>query len=307
MALLLTGATALLRASTAHAIGLPDNSSGNCAGPNGCFRITNSNSIGPAITGILTNAGSTTPAVNGNATAGAGVQGTASGASGVGVIGSTSGIGAYGVKGLNGSSGTGVFGNSISGVGVYGDGGTYGVSGFGHSATSIGVYGYVAGAGTGSAIYGNAEGSFTAWAGDYNGDVQARGFYNSSDARLKKEIKNASYGLDEVMKLRPVSYKWKDGLDRATHNGFLAQEVQKIFPEVVRANGKTGMMAVDYTALIPVAIKAIQQQEARIKELESRQAPLAASALPMAGLGGWAALALLPVGIYVRRRQTQRK
>jgi hypothetical protein len=169
------------------------------------------------------------------------------------------------------------------------------------------VYGYAPAAGTGNAIFGDAQGSFTAWAGNYDGDVQARAYYNSSDARLKKDITDAAYGVGELMKLRPVSYKWKAGHDSAKHNGFIAQEVQKLFPETVRVNGATGMLAVDYTALIPVAIRAIQQQEARIKELENTQSPLASSALPVAGIGGWASLALLPVGIYLGRRKNRRK
>jgi len=201
----------------------------------------------------------------------------------------------------------GISASSIGGKGIYSIGATEGVYGQAANNTATGVYGFAPSAGTGSAIFGDAGGSITAWAGNYNGDVQARGFYNSSDARLKKDIKDASYGVGELMKLRPVSYKWKAGHDTANHNGLLAQEVQKVFPDAVRVNGATGMLAVDYTALIPVAIRAIQQQEARIKELESSQTPLASSALPLSGFGGWASLGLLPIGIYLGRRRTRSK
>jgi hypothetical protein len=295
-------------AGNAMAIALPDNSSANCGTANGCFRITNTNTgTGAAITGILSQIGNTSSAVEGKAISGAGVRGSTSGSTGWGVIGSASSAGGIGVQGSNTSTGVAISASSIGGKGVYSVGATEGVYGQAANNTATGVYGFAPSAGTGNAIFGDAQGSFSAWAGNYDGDVQARAYYNSSDARLKKDIKDASYGVGELMKLRPVSYKWKAAHDSANHNGFLAQEVQKIFPEAVRVNGATGMLAVDYTALIPVAIRAIQQQEARIKELESSQTPLASSALPLAGLGGWASLVLLPIGIYLGRRPTRRK
>jgi len=295
-------------AGSAMAIGLPDNSSANCGTANGCFRITNTNSsTGAAITGILSQTGNTASAVEGRAISGAGVRGSTTGSTGWGVLGNAQSAGGIGVLGSNSSSGVGVSANSVSGIGLFAGGATQAVYGLASNNTATGVYGYAPAAGTGNAIFGDAQGSFSAWAGNYDGDVQARGYYNSSDARLKKDIKDAGYGIGELMKLRPVSYKWKAARDNANHNGFLAQEVQKVFPEAVRVNGATGMLAVDYTALIPVAIRAIQQQEARIKELESSQTPLASSALPLAGLGGWASLLFLPIGIYLGRRPNRRK
>jgi hypothetical protein len=69
--------------------------------------------------------------------------------------------------------------------------------------------------------------------------------------------------------------------DDRTQLGLIAQEVQKIVPEVVRADGPSQMLSVNYTALVPVMIKAVQEQqkiiewqEARIDTLERRRAPL---------------------------------
>jgi hypothetical protein len=162
------------------------------------------------------------------------------------------------------------------------------------------------------AIYGDAAGSFSVWAGKFIGDVEARGFYNSSDRRLKKDIKDAAYGLPELMKLHPVSYKWKDGKDNAEHNGLIAQDVQKIFPSAVRTGGKEKTLTVDYVSLLPVAIRAIQQQQAtieqqqaRIAELEKRSGPLAASMFtPGMAI---AALALLPFALFFARRRQNTK
>jgi hypothetical protein len=54
---------------------------------------------------------------------------------------------------------------------------------------------------------------------------------NASDSTKKHDIKNISYGLSEVMKLRPVNYKWK-GTNQQDF-GFPAQEVKLILPEIV--------------------------------------------------------------------------
>ena len=113
---------------------------------------------------------------------------------------------------------------------------------------------------------------------------------NSSDARLKKNIEEIPYGLDEILKLRPVSYKWisnPDGQDGPKRLGLLAQEVQKIIPEVVRdwcykedeKTGKTIKMpattlGLQYDAIIPVLIKGMQEQQKIITTLEERIAKL---------------------------------
>ena len=107
---------------------------------------------------------------------------------------------------------------------------------------------------------------------------------NSSDARLKKNISNLNYGLDAVMKLRPVSYNWiknPDGQDGSKRIGLIAQEVQKVIPEIVRdwqyvGDEKTGKitkqptskLGLQYDAIIPVLIKAIQEQQKEIEELK---------------------------------------
>ena len=58
---------------------------------------------------------------------------------------------------------------------------------------------------------------------------------NPSDERLKIDIKNLSWGLTDILALRPVSYKWKTNtINQGTQYGFIAQEVQAVMPELVR-------------------------------------------------------------------------
>jgi hypothetical protein len=95
-----------------------------------------------------------------------------------------------------------------------------------------------------------------------NGTIQ------TSDRRLKKEINNITYGLNTVMKLRPVTYKWKKG-NQNVNLGLIAQEVQKVIPEVVDVgDDENKTLGMKYTELIPVLIKGMQEQQKEITELK---------------------------------------
>ncbi|MBX2892588.1 MAG: tail fiber domain-containing protein [Saprospiraceae bacterium] len=111
-----------------------------------------------------------------------------------------------------------------------------------------------------------------------NGTIQ------TSDIRFKKDIQPIGYGLKEVMKLRPVSYQWRDeNLGRKTHLGFVAQELKTVLDEVVhdeeyivtdveKGTGEwkpTTSLGVAYSEIIPVAIAAIQEQQAQIEALKA--------------------------------------
>jgi len=96
-----------------------------------------------------------------------------------------------------------------------------------------------------------------------NGTIQ------TSDRRMKKDINIISYGLNTIMKLHPVSYKWKKG-NQDVNLGLIAQEVQKLIPEMVDVGtNKAKTLGLKYTELIPVLIKATQEQQKEITELKS--------------------------------------
>ena len=93
----------------------------------------------------------------------------------------------------------------------------------------------------------------------------------SSDRRLKTKIKNLEYGLKDVMALRPVSYNWKKQPDNNRKLGLIAQEVQHVIEEIVQVgDGKDQMMGVQYTDLVPVLIKAVQEQQAQIEDKDAQ-------------------------------------
>ncbi|MGZ6398657.1 MAG: tail fiber domain-containing protein [Bdellovibrio sp.] len=97
-----------------------------------------------------------------------------------------------------------------------------------------------------------------------------------SDERVKTSIQSVlnTEGIDLVEKLKPVSYKWKKSdADKGIHYGFLAQEVQKILPAVVKNTGlisndtPDGMLRIDYEQFIPILTKAIQDLKKESNEL----------------------------------------
>jgi hypothetical protein len=148
-------------------------------------------------------------------------------------------------------------------------------------------------------------------AGWFDGVVYSNSSQLTSDARLKKDIRDLSYGVADVLKMHPVTFKWKAGGD-ATHVGLIAQEVQKIFPELVsnvKSPAGQEVLTVDYMGLIPVLIKGAQEQnkiiskqEARIAALEQGRSPLNLSSM----FGGGAALGLLPLGLILASRRRSR-
>jgi hypothetical protein len=90
---------------------------------------------------------------------------------------------------------------------------------------------------------------------------------NASDLRLKNNISNSRYGLNDVLQLRAVDYTMKSNGEKQV--GFIAQEVKKIIPEVVSGdeNSET-MMGISYGNLVPVLVNAIKEQQAQIEKMQ---------------------------------------
>ncbi len=96
------------------------------------------------------------------------------------------------------------------------------------------------------------------------GDVWAGGaLVHSSDRRLKKDISELKYGLDEVLNLQPKQYFWKNRKTQKQESfGLIAQEVQNIIGNVVHIAGdEQKTLSISYTELIPVLINAIKEQQ----------------------------------------------
>lgn len=171
------------------------------------------------------------------------------------------------IGGYNSGNGTAIQGNANTGTAISGS-----------SQQSYGIYGNT--------------GNSNSYAGYFNGNVFSTGAFQTSDARLKKNIKDLEGGMEIINQLHPKTYQFRnDGnyaylnLPAGNHIGLLAQDLEKVIPEAVKdadintvklktgrpVEGEKGedinFKAVNYTELIPVLIKALQEQDAKIKVL----------------------------------------
>src|SRR6218665_953677 len=123
----------------------------------------------------------------------------------------------------------------------------YGLESRAEAGLAYGLYvtaaGTSANAGTAYGVYARAYGAITNYAGFFDGNVLVSGtFTNPSDARLKQNIHLIGDALPKVMQLTPANYEFKTdtyqeiNLAKGTHYGFLAQDIEKVFPTLVSEN-----------------------------------------------------------------------
>ncbi len=94
------------------------------------------------------------------------------------------------------------------------------------------------------------------------GTVTANGVTLTSDERLKKDIVHLGEAMPLLEKLNGYQYHWKDATwDANLQTGLLAQEVEKVLPELVKTDDK-GMKSVNYIGLMPYMLEAIKMQQA---------------------------------------------
>ena len=121
----------------------------------------------------------------------------------------------------------------------------------------------------------------------YGSALASGGTWTNSDARLKKEIAPIDNALSNIKKLRPTTYYFKSddekykylNLPKSQQFGLIAQEVREVFPNIVNEtrmkdeDGKDreeSVLSMNYTELVPVLIKGMQEQQALIEKLEKR-------------------------------------
>jgi len=85
----------------------------------------------------------------------------------------------------------------------------------------------------------------------------------NSDENLKNITGTIQDGLSKVLSLRAAKFTWKDDDTNTPQVGLIAQDVQKVLPEVVKTN-KDGYLGVSYTEIIPLLVAAIQDLKAEL-------------------------------------------
>ncbi len=112
---------------------------------------------------------------------------------------------------------------------------------------------------------------------DSSGNLSATGTVTaSSDVSLKDNITTIPNALDKVLEMRGVEYDRND-LDGKHQIGVIAQEIEKVIPELVIQDENSGLKSVSYgniTAVLIEAVKELKKENdalsARIKSLEDR-------------------------------------
>ncbi len=90
---------------------------------------------------------------------------------------------------------------------------------------------------------------------------------STSDERLKKNIKPIDNALDDICQLEGVTFDWKDTGTQG--QGFIAQQVEPIIPDVVNTDEDTGMKSINYVGLIGHLVEAIKSQQTQIDDLKA--------------------------------------
>jgi hypothetical protein len=133
----------------------------------------------------------------------------------------------------------------LLGVGVYAYG-TSNPSSFGHSIDELDFNGDL----------------------EVNGDIFANAYYYSSDERLKENVVKIGNAVDTVESLEGVYFNWKENGEKSI--GLIAQDVEKVLPEVVLTNEETGMKSISYGNIVAVLIEAVKEQQKEIDELKEQ-------------------------------------
>ena len=194
---------------------------------------------------------------------------TSAGNVGIGTSSPTSISAGYTTVDIRGTSGGGLNFGTTNAIGfIYADIG----------ALDLGTYGSQI-----VRIYQSSNLRMTVSANGSIGAPSGTNIYNASDARLKRNIETIDSGLNKVMALNPVKFNWIENYEPSEEGkdmlGFIAQEVLLAVPEAVENFASSKVMVdgqeiddvlrVNEKFIIPVLVKAIQEQQTQINELKA--------------------------------------
>ncbi|WP_210465150.1 tail fiber domain-containing protein [Rufibacter roseolus] len=186
----------------------------------------------------------------------------------------------------------------------------------------------------GTGIY--ATSKFSTYAGIFQGDVFISGSVTMSDGSMKRNVQEVGTAIEIINKLKPVQYEFSQAgqyarlnLPKGSHFGLVAQDVEKVLPYLVKEAqlivpdpGKTNngvpkektaqktelkdtktetinVKGINYTELVPLLIKALQEQQQTITTLTERVTQLEAGS----GTGGKSSLGPKATGILLEQNQ----
>lgn len=318
-----TGEAAITAQNTGDGYGLYAETSGASAvyavanGNASAIYAENTSGAGIGIIGI----GNTAPGIRGNSNSAAGVYGIGT----VGVYGTTNSTnGVYGGQFLS-TQNDGVHADcqvnghaAVSGTcdAPFNCDGIYGNSDAPYPTSGAPTYGGVVGNNTSTGpggIFTSAEGTYSAYFAE---DINIAGTaYGPSDARLKKNVRPIANAVDQLLRLRGVTYEWKEPEKHShasgTQIGFIAQDVEQVFPGWVHTD-EGGFKSLSMTQVEGLEVESIRTLKAENDELRERVKALESGRRPMvSGFGegfiglGMAAIAGAIVFTSLRRKRAE--
>jgi hypothetical protein len=104
-----------------------------------------------------------------------------------------------------------------------------------------------------------------------NNDLYVTGsIYNTSDVLLKENIEQISdTSMENLLNLEPVEYSFKSDINKKKHFGLIAQDVEKLFPELVKDN-VLGYKTVNYIELLPIILSKMKSMQKEMDELKEK-------------------------------------
>jgi len=92
----------------------------------------------------------------------------------------------------------------------------------------------------------------------------------TSDISMKKDIESISSALELVERMQGVWFRWKDESVTARKVGFIAQDMEKILPEVVFTNPTDGLKGINYAEITAVLAEAVKEQQKQIESYKTQ-------------------------------------
>jgi Chaperone of endosialidase len=245
---------------------------------NGGVGVAGSSTSGIGVSAVsyssygLSASSNTGAAIFGSSNSGIGLWGNSTSSFGLYAT-STSNYGIYGVSqtstGIKGTSGTSYGGEFFGRVrlakGGNGDAGIEFENSLGSQKGYVGMYGDL---------------EMMVWGYGYNAPIQRWNVNTGqicyattpticSDIRLKKDFKDLSNSLQSIASLKGYNYYLRNEKNPNLQTGFIAQEIQKTFPELVNT-GSDGYLSVDYTGLIPHLVESVKSLKSENEFLKER-------------------------------------
>jgi hypothetical protein len=109
-----------------------------------------------------------------------------------------------------------------------------------------------------------------------NASTGQLGFLPSS-ARYKRDISAMGARSRKLLELRPVTFRYKHDRQRTLQYGLIAEDVAKVYPELVTRRSDGTIESVQYHELIPMLLNELQRQQRELSELKAQSARLQAT------------------------------